>query len=302
MPKLHENKNIPVDKLVPFPNHTFKPYEGRKFEALVNSIRESGLLVPIIVRPKDGKYEILSGHNRTTAARAAGLYEVPAVIRNDLTEEEAQIIVTVTNLIQRSFADLSHSERAAALTAHYNAIKSQGKRTDILESIGVILGEPNEDGTYANDYHKLKARDVIAKTYGISGASVGLYIRVSQLTDALKERLDDGQMSLRAAVELSYLSPDAQNLTNEILEETKRRIEVGTAKELRAAEVDGELGEDTARSILTASGGTARSQAKPVKVDAGVIAKYFDAGQSESDVSDTIAKALEAWFAREGDA
>lgn len=294
MQKLHETKNISIDELVPFANHTFKPYEGRKFEALVNSIRESGVLVPIIVRPKDGKYEILSGHNRTTAAKAAGLTEIPAVIREDLSEEEARIIVTVTNLIQRSFADLSHSERAAALTAHYDIIKAQGKRSDLIESLNTLLGD---DLSCVPMGHKLKARDVVAKTYGLSGSVVARYLRVAKLIEPLLKRLDNDEFPVRAAVELSHLSEESQAVLDGMLNDTDCHIEVSTASAIRAAEVDGELDEGNAQSILTTSKRTATPQAKPIKVDTGVIAKYFSDEQSENDISDTIAKALDAWFA-----
>ncbi|MDR2729214.1 MAG: ParB N-terminal domain-containing protein, partial [Chitinispirillales bacterium] len=104
---------LSIDALVPFANHPFKPYEDSRFDDMVRSIKELGVIVPVIVRPKeDGIYEILSGHNRVNAAKQAGLAEVPVIIKENLTEEEASLIVTETNLVQRSFADLSHSERA----------------------------------------------------------------------------------------------------------------------------------------------------------------------------------------------
>jgi ParB family chromosome partitioning protein len=299
MAKLHETKNISIDKLVPFASHTFKPYEGRKFEAFVNSVRESGVLVPIIVRPQGENYEILSGHNRTTAAKAADLDEIPAVIRDDLSDEEARMVVAVTNLIQRSFADLSHSERAAALTAHYDIIKSQGKRTDLIDSLTTLLGD---DQTCVPMGHKLKARDVVAKTYGLSGSVVARYLRVAQLIESLRERLDSDEYSIRAAVELSHLSEESQAVVDEILNDKDCRIEVSTASALRTAEVDGELDGRKAQSILTASKRKAAPQAKPIKVDAGVISKYFSDEQTETDISDTINKALEAWFANSGNA
>ena len=295
MPKLHENKSISVDKLIPFPSHAFKPYEGRRFEALVNSVRESGVLVPIIVRPKGEMYEILSGHNRTTAARAAGLSEVPAVIREDLSEEEARMVVAVTNLIQRSFADLSHSERAAALTAHYDVIKSQGKRSDLIESLNALIGS---DATCVPTGHRLKARDTVARTYGLSGSVVARYLRVARLVGALQKRLDDDEFSLRAAVELSHLSEESQAVVDKTLENDDCRVDVSAAGALRTADTHGELNEEKARNILTANGRAAKARFKPVRIDAGVVAKYFNDGQSENDVADTISRALEAWFDR----
>jgi ParB family chromosome partitioning protein len=294
MPKSYENKTILLDKLVPYANHVFKPYVGKKFDALVNSIRESGVLVPIIVRPQGGKYEILSGHNRVTTAKAAGLTEVPAVVRNDLTDEEARLIVTVTNLIQRSFADLSHSERAAALTAHYDIVKSQGRRSDLIESLNTLLGD---DATCVPMGHKLKARDVVAKTYGLSGSVVARYLRIAQLIEPLLGRLDNDEFSIRTAVELSYLSTESQVTIDGLLNDTDCQIEVSTAVALRAAEVDGELDGSKALSLLTASKRRTSQLSKPIKLDTTVIAKYFSDEQTENDISATISQALEAWFA-----
>ena len=136
--------NISIDKLRPFSRHTFKLYEGQRFTDMVGSVKANGIFIPIIVQPiefEDGFYEILSGHNRTEAAKAAGFTEIPAVIRKHLTRDEAMLIVTESNLIQRSFANLSHSERAAAMSMHHEAIKSQGKRTDLINEIENLLNQ-----------------------------------------------------------------------------------------------------------------------------------------------------------------
>jgi len=133
---MSDYQHINIEKLIPFANHPFKLYEGQRFIDMVESIRANGVLSPIIVRPTNGdNYEILSGHNRVNAAREAGLTEVPAIVKNDLTDEEALFIVTETNLVQRSFADMKHSERAAALSALYTAMKKQGYRSDLIDEI-----------------------------------------------------------------------------------------------------------------------------------------------------------------------
>lgn len=119
------HSSLRIKDLIPFKNHPFKLYEGQLFEDMVKSVRDNGVLEPIIVRPITGTetYEILSGHNRVAAAKEAGSDSVPAIIKYGLSDEEALLIVTETNLMQRSFTDLKHSERAAALTAHYAAMK-----------------------------------------------------------------------------------------------------------------------------------------------------------------------------------
>ncbi|GHV32109.1 hypothetical protein FACS18949_02100 [Clostridia bacterium] len=292
-------QKLNVSKLDTFLDHPFKIYTGNKFTALVDSVKESGVLSPIIVRPKGDRYEILSGHNRVAAAKEVGLTSVPAIVRTELTDDEAKIIVTVTNLVQRSFADLSHSERAAALTAHYTAIKSQGKRTDILESIGVLLGEPNEDATFATLQQKLTARDFIAQTYGIKASSVAQYLRINYLINGLKDKLDLGEFSVRAAVELSFLSEATQGRLMDLLDTGDSKVEASVASELRTAEIaaDGELDTEEVKRILDDKKAITTKPKRAVKVGDDVLLRFFNAEQSDNEVEDTIAKALEAWFA-----
>ena len=134
---------IEISSLVPFANHPFKLYEGERLNDMVTSIKELGVILPVVVRLKDNNvYEILSGHNRVNAAKIAGLEKVPSIIKEGLSDEEANLIVTETNLLQRSFSDLSYSERAIALSMHHKAIKQQGKRNDLINEIE-MLSKPN---------------------------------------------------------------------------------------------------------------------------------------------------------------
>ena len=127
-------------RMEPFPNHKFKLYEGQQLADMVESIRQFGVLLPIILwHNGDGKYIILSGHNRHNAALLAGLSKGPVIIKENLTYDEAVLIVTETNLRQRSFGDMSHSERAYCLAQHYEALKSQGRRNDLLDEIEMLF-------------------------------------------------------------------------------------------------------------------------------------------------------------------
>lgn len=149
------------DQMESFPNHKFKLYEGQRLTDMVESIRQFGILLPLILwHTEDGRYIILSGHNCQNAAQLAGLTGGPVIIREKLTHDEAVLIVTETNLCQRSFADMSHSERAYCLAEHYQAMKCQGRRTDILEEIERLLNphgcEVSE--TSDEDQHRLKSR------------------------------------------------------------------------------------------------------------------------------------------------
>lgn len=130
---------VDISQLVPFSNHPFKLYEGERLDDMVDSIKEYGVITPLIVRKIEDKYQILSGHNRANAAKIAGLYKVPVVAKEDITDEEAMLIVTETNLIQRSFSELSHSEKARILTEIHSAIKEYSE----LNEIENIIKRPN---------------------------------------------------------------------------------------------------------------------------------------------------------------
>lgn len=114
---------IPIDRVVPFRDHPFRLYEGERLRDMIESIKEHGVLTPVIVRESDTGYEMLAGHNRTNAARLAGLTTVPAIVKKGITDEEAYVYVIETNLMQRSFSDFLPSEKAAILDARYIHIR-----------------------------------------------------------------------------------------------------------------------------------------------------------------------------------
>lgn len=136
---------LKIEQLVPFENHPFKLYEGERFNEMVESIKQFGVIVPIVVRKKKLKFQILSGHNRVEACKALGIKEIPAIVKEGLTEEEALLIVTETNTMQRSFTDLPHSERATVIAVRHEAMKKQGIRTDLLREIEILSKSPNID-------------------------------------------------------------------------------------------------------------------------------------------------------------
>jgi ParB family chromosome partitioning protein len=293
------SENLNITQLVEFAANLFKPYAGKRFEALVESVRENGVIEPIIVRPQDDKYEILSGHNRVKAATEAGLESVPAVIFDDVNDDEANIIVTVTNLVQRGYTELSHSERAAALSAHHGAIKKQGKRTDLIQAVDALLGEvESADGTSAHRGQKLNARELLAKTYGIGGSVVERYLRVNKLIAPLKSRLDNAKFPLLAAVEIAALDAAEQELIEEVLQDEKYKLTAQNAKMLHTEWRDGDAKSLTAEQIRFYLEPAGKSAATVnIKVNQDVISRYFSGDDKPDAISDTIAQALEAWFA-----
>lgn len=128
-------QQIPCDKLHPYHNHKFELYSGERLEDMVASIKENGVLSPIIVQPDGDGYEILIGHNRWNASKLAGLSTVPSIIKAGLTEDEAEMYVIESNVMQRGFENLRISEQAAAVALRHSEMFSQGKRNDILREL-----------------------------------------------------------------------------------------------------------------------------------------------------------------------
>lgn len=153
--------SVAINDLIPFDGHPFRLYDGERLDDMAESIRANGVLVPIIVRRTPAGLVILAGHNRVNAANQAGLSEVPAIVLNNISDDDAMVYVIETNLIQRSFADMAHSEKAAVIALHHSKMFSQGKRNDILEQIK-MLENPHEyraDGTIGQVDQKLYSRE-----------------------------------------------------------------------------------------------------------------------------------------------
>ena len=136
---------LPIDSVHPFRKHPFRLYEGERLDDMVDSIREHGILSPLIVWKNSDGYEMLAGHNRQNAGRLAGLTEIPVIVKRDLSEKEAYVYVIETNVIQRGFAELLPSEKAAVLAERYEKVISQGKRNDILQEIERLNGSGKEE-------------------------------------------------------------------------------------------------------------------------------------------------------------
>lgn len=239
----------------------------------------------MIVRKVYGGYEMLAGHNRMNAAQIAGMTEVPAIVKTDLSDEEAYVYVIETNVIQRLFTDLAPSEKAAVLSARYEKVISQGRRNDILREI-------EEIGTCGHDVHKSRSRDGIGEEYGMTGRNIARYMRVDKLIRTFKDRLDAGGLTLTAAVELSYLTEDEQI----IVAEKDAAINEKAAKSIRAAA--GELTEDKLEEILhpVRGSGSAPAKAVSIKIPAEAEKKYFS-GMKAKERTNLVMKALDAWFA-----
>ena len=291
-------QQIPCDQLHPYHNHKFELYSGERLEDMVASIKENGVLSPIIVQPIEDGYEILIGHNRWNASKLAGLPTVPAIVKAGLTEDEAEMYVIESNLIQRSFSDLKISEQAAVVASRHSKMFSPGKRNDIIREL-TLLENPNAeisgDTTLNPVGSKLDTSESIGNEYGVSKGSVVRLIRINKLTDELKALVDSGELSIRAGVELSFLSEDTQDVVAECAEDCK--IDMKAAKILRAsADSDGNIDRNTVHTILYGDDTEPKVKPKSVKISHDIYTKYFSNGEKPKEITETIENALELYF------
>ncbi len=294
---------ISIDRLVPFVGHPFHLYEGERLDDMVESIKKNGILVPIIAREKDGRIEILAGHNRVNASRIAGMFDIPTILLKDISDDEAWIYVVETNLMQRSFSDMSHSEKAAVISVQHSKLFSQGKRNDILAELNALENPEEayneaESETCAQVGHKLKSRETVAKEYSLSRNTVARYLRIHQLIPALKTMLDAGAVSFIPAVTLSFLKTREQKEVAHCIELNGFNCDMKKADVLRQYSQDGKLDEDNTFLILNGEIGQKPppNRTPVVKVNKTVYARYFKPGQPAKEVQDIVEKALDMYF------
>ena len=282
--------SIPVEEIHPFHDHPFRLYEGERLEDMVQSIKDHGVLNPVIVRKAARGYEMLAGHNRTNAAKIAGLTEVPAIVKTDLSDEDAYVYVIETNLLQRSFAELLPSEKAAVLVARYEKISSQGKRNDIRQEIEAL------EETCGHDVHKSqKSRDGLGEEYGMTGRNIARYMRLDRLIPEFKDAVDKGTLAMVAAVDLSYLNVKMQKMIQQVTEAEGKKLKPKQAVELRKMGKD--ITKEGIESVL-AGKEQKKSQSVSVKLPMELYEKYF--GQMDAGaVQEIMEKALEGYFGKE---
>jgi len=285
-------QQLPIDNLAEFKGHPFKPYEGKRFDDMVESVKANGVITPIIVRKKDKGYEILSGHNRTRAAKEAGLTEVPSIVREDVDDEQARLIVTLTNLQQRGFGELTHSERANVIKLTYDSLKRQGQRNDLIDEVDALVGGQK---LLSDIRKKMSARDALAEQFGLTGNNIAYYLRLNKLIKQLLDLLDEGEIDLSVAEKLTYLSKDDQKTTCKVSNAENKKITIGKAKALVNAAKKGPLTEETVREILAYR----QARKSSYRLNADVFERYFTDAEPEA-IDGIIAQALEMWKALQG--
>ena len=287
-----------------FRGHPFRLYEGDRLNDLVESISENGVLVPAIVRkiePDENgfEYEMLAGHNRQNAASLAHR-ELPCIVKENLSDHDAWIYVIETNVLQRSFSEMLPSEKAAVLALRYSKMICQGRRNDIIEELKRLENpdEIRENKTCGIDCHKSKSRDVVGAEYNLKGRAVANYLRINELSVALKIRIDDGEFTIAAAVQLSYLAQEEQQMVEAVLSESEYKVNESKAVLLR--EYTGKLTPERTGQILSGefSRKPKKSTAAAIKVRPAIYKKYFTASITQKEFDSIVDEALALYFAQ----
>ncbi|MCK9480022.1 MAG: ParB/RepB/Spo0J family partition protein [Firmicutes bacterium] len=269
-----EIKPIAISELKPFESQPFKVLLDESMDELVESIKQSGVLSPVIARPhKDGGYEILSGHRRVKACELAGISEIPVVVKK-LDDDTATILLVDSNL-QRE--NILPSEKAFAYQLKLEAMKRRAGRPP-KENVSQI-------GT------NLRSDEILASQAGESRNQIQRYIRLTNLIDPLLEMVDEKKIALNAAVEISYLGSKEQAELIKVIEKEETSPSIAQASKIRKFAEEGRINVDVMDSIM--------QEQKPEKVKITFkedkLRKYFPKHYSAKQMEDTLLKLLEDW-------
>lgn len=288
-------QNIELNLLENYHDHPFTLYTGKRLSDMVESVKENGILNPIIILKKeDGAYEILSGHNRVNAARLANLKTVPCIVKENLSEEQAYAYVIETNLMQRSFSDLLPTEKALVLKIRYEKIASQGKRNDLQKEINNLEQGIIEKESKAED--KTDSRKSLGKEYHLSGASIARYLRLNELSKSWKQEVDEDQIGLTMAVELSYLSKEIQEYLYQQCKELELSLKPSDAKTLHLMNRQEEMNQEMVATYLLNLKKPKVKEYQNIKLSQSIYQKFFRYEESKEEVEGIIEKALEIYF------
>ena len=272
-----EIKPVPLSELKPFEQQPFKVLLDESMDELVDSIKQSGVLTPVIARPhKDGGYEILSGHRRVKACELAGITEIPVVVKN-LDDDTATILLVDSNL-QREH--ILPSEKAFAYQMKLEAMKRKAGRP-LKENASQI----------ATNFEKGRSDVELAEQVGESKDQIRRYIRLTNLIDPILQMVDDNQIAMNAAVELSYLGSKEQAAVMQSIEKEDTSPSIAQAKKIRKFHQDGKLNEAVIESIMM------EQKPETIKITLGEdkLKKYFPKSYTKAKMEEIILKLLDKW-------
>ena len=271
--KKQDFKVLKTKDLYPFPDNPFHVAEDETLSELAESIKEFGIVTPIITRPKeDGNgYEVIAGQRRVRASELAGINTVPAFVLP--LDRDRAIITLVDSNLQRE--NILPSERAFAYKMKSEAMKRQGFRTDLTSSQVVT---------------KLRTDDKVAQGFGVGRMTVQRFIRLTELIPPILRMVDEGKIALTPAVELSFLKKDEQENLFATMESEEATPSLSQAQRMKSLSQSGRLDMDTIFAIMTEEKG---NQKETVKIGMERLKKYFPKGTTPKQIEDTIIKLLE---------
>ena len=269
---------ISLDELHPFPNHPFQVRDDDEMEKLSESIKDHGVLLPAIVRPrKEGGYELISGHRRKHACELAKLTEMPVLVRD--MDDDAAILLMVDSNVQREH--ILPSEKAKAYKMKMDALNRQGERTDL---------------TSGQVGPKLRSDELMAEGADDSARQIKRYIRLNNLIPELMDMVDENKLKFNPAVEISYLTPDEQNQIFEYLESQECTPSLSQAQKLKAASKEQTLTEAALEKIMTSQPPSVKPRPQQVNLPMEKLTRYFPPNATSDQIVSQILRVLEAYY------
>ena len=277
---------LPLSELHAFPNHPFKVRDDEAMQETAESIRQYGVLVPAIVRPREvGGYEIIAGHRRRHGSELAGLSAMPCIVRQ--MDDDTATILMVDSNIQRE--NILPSERAQAYKMKLEAIRRKaGRPAKEAEN----LPEENCDQV-GHNFDGKRSVEIVADEAGESKSQVQRYIRLTELSPELQQMVDEKKIGMTPAVEISYLKPEEQQMLLTAIDSEQATPSLSQAQRMKKLSRDGKLNDDTMLDIMM-------EQKKPegynVVLSAEKLRKYFPRSYTPQKMEETILKLLDAWL------
>ena len=272
--------DIPISEISDFPNHPFKVRMDEAMLEMADSIKRYGVLVPGMVRPKEGGYEMVAGHRRKMGSELAQKATMPCLVR-DLTDDEAIIIMVDSNLQRESILP---SEKAFAYKMKLDAMKRQGQRTDLTSS------------PVDKKLKGMTSAQQVGEKSGDSQPQIYRYIRLTYLIPSLLDMVDEGKIAMRPAVELSYLPENEQTILHEMMEMEDCTPSHAQTIKMRQFSESGKLTEEVILSIMQEE---KPNQKEQFRMPRERISKYFPTGTPAQKIEDTIVKALDMYYKRQ---
>ena len=274
-PQTGSISQISTDDLFPFKDHPFLPYTEERMEEMVESVKEYGVMSPIIARPrKEGGYEIISGHNRVEACQRAGIEKVPVIIR-EMDDDTAIILMVDSNLKQRD--KLKPSEKAKAYKMKMEALRRQAGRP------------AKNSGQVGHNLSGKKTREQVAEGTDDSPRQVQRFIRLNSLIPALQDAVDEGRLAFNPAVEVSYLDEADQEIVQEIMDREEISPSLSQAQKLRKLSDAEKINDDVIESVMTVE----KPMYETITFRRTTVEKYFPAGTTGKEIEQTIIRLLE---------